>query len=85
MLDNSDPSLGLLKAKKQAERMFFDGEEMHQIKIQTGWESGIDGKWRYEIMDPFHTTEKIEDHFKTHFGEPLNIRYCMHDTSLLTA
>lgn len=58
---------------------------MHMIKQQTGWEMGVDGKWRYEVADPFHNTIEIEDHLKRHFGEPINIRLCMHDVTLLTA
>lgn len=58
---------------------------MRAIKVETGWELGVDGLWRYEVADPFHTTEKIEDYLKRHFGEAINIRYCMHDTQLLVA
>lgn len=75
----------LVESWQDAIRMLKDGIDMRIIKRQTGWETGIDGKWRYELADPFHSTAEIEDHVKKHFGEPLNIRYCMTDTSLLTA
>lgn len=84
-LDKSDSSLNLLKAHDNAVRMLGNGSDMHIVKQQTGWEVGADGKWRYELVDPFHSTREIEDHIKKHFGEPINIRYCMHDTTLLTA
>lgn len=84
-LDMNDSSLSLIKEQKKAIEMLRGGADMHSIKQQTGWETGIDGKWRYEISDPFHTTEKIEDYIKRHFGEPINIRYFMYDTSLLIA
>ncbi len=84
-LDMSDSSMSLVIRQKQAVDMLRKGADMHSIKQETGWETGIDGKWRYEIADPFHTTEKIEDYIKRHFGEPINIRYCMNDTTLLIA
>ena len=75
----------LIAAQEKAVQMLRGGTDMRNIKLQTGWEIGVDGKWRYEIADPFHTTAEIEDHVKKHFGESINIRYCMHDTTLLTA
>lgn len=84
-LDKNDSSMSLTIAYKKAIELLREGADMHSIKRQTGWETGIDGKWRYEIPDPFHTTDKIEDHIKRHFGESINIRYCMHDTTLLIA
>ena len=84
-LDKALTSSTLIAAQEKAVQMLRGGTDMHSIKLQTGWEIGVDGKWRYEIADPFHTTAEIEDHIKKHFGEPINIRYCMHDTTLLTA
>lgn len=84
-LDESDASFGLLEAQKEAVQLLRDNTDMRMIKQQTGWEMGIDGKWRYEVADPFHNTAEIEDHLKRHFGESINIRLCMHDTTLLTA
>ena len=84
-LDKAAPSSCLIAAQEKAVQMLRGGTDMQNIKLQTGWEIGVDGKWRYEIADPFHTTAEIEDHIKKHFGEPINIRYCMHDTTLLTA
>lgn len=84
-LDKNNSSLCLLEAHDKAVHMLGNGADMHAIKLQTGWETGIDGKWRYEVKDPFHTTAEIEEHIKKHFGELINIRFCMHDISLLTA
>ena len=84
-LDNAASSSCLIADQEKAVQILQCGTDMRNIKLQTGWEIGVDGKWRYEITDPFHTTAEIEDHIKKHFGEPINIRYCMHDTSLLTA
>lgn len=84
-LDKSNSSLCLLEAHVKAVHMLGGGADMHSIKLITGWETGVDGKWRYEVADPFHTTTEIEDHIKKHFGEPINIRHCMHDITLLTA
>lgn len=84
-LDLCNHSSSLLKAQTEAVRLLNDETDMRTIKQLTGWEIGVDGKWRYELPDPFHKTEEIEDHIKRHFGEPLNIRYCMHDTTLLSA
>ena len=84
-LDANDASLGLVKAHKQAIDMLRVGVAMQEIKQVTGWETGVDGKWRYEIADPFHTTAEIEDHVKRHYGEALAIRYCLRDLSLLVA
>ena len=84
-LDKSNSSLCLLEAHAKAVHMLGNGADMHSIKLITGWETGVDGKWRYEVADPFHTTTEIEDHIKKHFGEPINIRHCMHDITLLTA
>ena len=84
-LDIEDSSMGLITGQRKAIDMLCKGIDMHSIKQETGWETSIDGKWRYEIFDSFHTTEKIEDYIKRHFGEPINILYCMHDTTLLIA
>ncbi len=84
-LDEADNSLGLLASQKEAVNLFREGADMHMIKRQTGWELGIDKKWKYEVDDAFRTTAEIEDHIKMHFGEPLDIRYFMRDTALLIA
>ena len=84
-LDDSNASSGLIEAQKKAVQLLRCSTDMHMIKQQTGWEMGVDGKWRYEVADPFHNTVEIEDHLKRHFGEPINIRLCMHDVTLLTA
>jgi len=84
-LDRSSTEYNLLEQQKIAGQMYSKKIDMHLIKQRTGWEMGIDRKWRYEIPDPFHSTTKIEDHIKKHFGEAIYIRFCMHDTTLLTA
>ena len=84
-LDEWDDSLGLIIAHKKAVELNRNNVCMHAIKLQTGWELGIDKKWRYETKDPFHTTAELEDHFKHHFGESVNIEYCMNDRILLVA
>lgn len=43
-LDRSDDSLGLLRAHGEAIKMHRDRIDMHDIKLQTGWELGIDKK-----------------------------------------
>ena len=55
------------------------------IKSQTGWETGVDGKWRYEIDDPFVDTTAIEDYVKPRFGEPVNIKMIVKDKTFLEA
>lgn len=84
-LDELRSSSCLMSAQKEAVRLIKSEVGMRSIKLQTGWEIGVDGRWRYEINDTFHTTLEIEDHVKRHFGEPINIRYCMRDTILLDA
>jgi len=84
-LDKSGTEYNLLEQQMTAEQMYSNKLDMHLIKQQTGWEKGVDGKWRYEIEDPFHSTVEIEDYIKKHYGEQIYIRFCMHDTTLLTA
>lgn len=84
-LDASNSSLGLIENYNRAVIMFRDRVGMLAIKKQTGWETGADGKWRYEIDDPFHNTAEIEEHIKRNFGEAINIHHFMRDNMLLTA
>lgn len=85
-LDECEDGLpGVLGRKETAALMLKEGADMHEIKSLTGWERGADGKWRYEIDDPFHMTAELEDHLKRHYGESINIRRCLKDTALLTA
>lgn len=84
-LDQHTPSLNLINKYHKALYLHQAGQHMRTIKIETGWEIGIEGLWRYEMVAPFHTTAWIEDYMKQHFGEAINIRYCMHDTNLLVA
>ena len=76
---------GNLIRRQQAEQMLKEGYDLTVIKIQTGWEMGIDGKWRFEIADPFLETSAIEDYVKPRFGESINIRFILRDTQILTA
>ena len=65
--------------------MSKEGYDPIVIKVQTGWEMGVDGKWRYELPDPFWETAVIESYVKPRFGEPINIKSVMRDTRLLEA
>lgn len=69
----------------RAEQMVKDGFDPTVIKIQTGWEHGLDGFWRYEIADPFVESAVIEDYVKPRFGEPINIRIILKDALILKA
>lgn len=55
------------------------------IKSRTGWEKGVDDKWRYKIEDPFLDTDAIEDYVKPRYGEPINIRMIVKDQTILEA
>lgn len=70
---------------QSAEQMLKEKCDPRVIKIQTGWEMGIDGLWRYEIPDPFKETSVIEDYVKPRFGEQINIRLILLDSQLLDA
>ena len=70
---------------ERAEQMSKEGYDPVVIKVQTGWEMGIDGFWRYELPDPFWETAEIESYVKPRVGEPVNIRHVMRDTRLLDA
>ena len=69
----------------RAEQMVRKGFDLTVIKIQTGWEQGIDGFWRYEIPDPFMESDVIEDYVKPRFGESINIRMLLKDALILKA
>lgn len=69
----------------KAEQMAKDSFDQTVIKIQTGWEQGLDGYWRYEITDPFMESDIIEDYVKPRFGEPINIRMILKDQCVLRA
>lgn len=68
-----------------AMEMFKDNVDPVIIKIKTGWEYGIDGLWRYEIMDPFLASLTIEDYVKPRYGQPVNIRMILRDDAILKA
>lgn len=70
---------------KQAEKMDKANKDPIDIKVETGWEKGRDGLWRYEIPDPFWETSALEDYVKPRFGEAINLRLIMKDTTILTA
>lgn len=69
----------------KAEQMVKEGFDPTAIKVQTGWEQGIDGFWRYEIPDPFVESTVIEDYVKPRFGEAINIRMILKDALILKA
>ena len=68
-----------------AKEMFKDNVDPIIIKVKTGWEYGIDGLWRYEIMDPFLASLTIEDYVKPRYGLPVNIRMILRDDTILKA
>lgn len=70
---------------EKAEQMLKQKYDPTVIKIQTGWEMGIDGYWRYEIADPFLPTSAIEDYVKPRFGQPINISMIVRDNTILIA
>lgn len=70
---------------EQAEQMGKDKCAPLTIKAQTGWEMGVDGRWRYEIADPFLPTQTIEDYVKPRFGQPINIAMILREDTLLRA
>lgn len=78
-----DPE-GLFKLS-QAKEMLEKEVNPLTIKSQTGWEMGVDKKWRYEIDDPFLDSASIEDYVKPRFGEPVNIRMIVRDKTILEA
>lgn len=82
-VSNLDPEnkFGIDKAEQMAKESF----DPTVIKIQTGWELGIDGLWRYEIADPFMESDVIEDYVKPRFGEPINIRMILKELHILIA
>lgn len=55
------------------------------IKVETGWERGRDGIWRFEIPDPFMNTVTIEDYVKPRFGEAIRIELIMNDLTIIKA
>lgn len=70
----------------KAEQMVKEGFDPTVIKIQTGWEKGIDGLWRYELQDPFMNSAAIEDYVKPRFCEAINIRMILSkDSRILDA
>lgn len=68
-----------------AKQLMTEGHDPTNIKIQTGWEKGIDGLWRYEIADPFMNSLVIEDYVKPRFGQAINISMILRDTLILHA
>lgn len=71
----------LSQAKEMLEKAFSPVS----IKSQTGWEKGVDDKWRYEIEDPSLDTDAIEDYVKPRYGEPINIRMIVKGQTILEA
>lgn len=69
----------------RAKQMAKEGFDPVAIKIRTGWEKGVDHRWRYEMSDPFIDSVAIEDYVKPRFGESINIRMLLKDTRILDA
>ena len=65
--------------------MFKENVDPTIIKVKTGWEYGVDGLWRYEIMDPFLASSTIEDYVKPRYGQLVNIRMILRDDTILKA
>lgn len=65
--------------------MFKENVDFTIIKVKTGWEYGVDGLWRYEIMDPFLASSTIEDYVKPRYGQLVNIRMILRDDTILKA
>ena len=55
---NQDKSISLVKAKEMKESSDFSDKD---IKIQTNWELGADGMWRYEVPPILDIKEKDGD------------------------
>ncbi len=53
---NQDKSISLVKAKEMKESSDFSDKD---IKIQTNWELGADGMWRYEVPPILDIKEKL--------------------------
>ena len=70
---------------RQVEQMVKDGFDPTVIKLRTGWEQGIDGFWRYEVEDPFISSEIIDDYVRHRYGENISISMILHDKQILKA
>ena len=44
-----------------AQEMEDAGKDAKTIRMATGWEKGVDGKWRYEVEDPNFKFDNFED------------------------
>lgn len=77
-------SENLLIDLQRAESSHKSGLPMKAIKLDTGWELGVDGLWRYELADPFKDTSSIENYIKPRFGEPINIRMLLSDQTIFS-
>lgn len=53
-LDRLEEVTTRMDNKKIAEDMFKAGKTVERIRLATGWEMTVDGKWRYEIKDDYH-------------------------------
>ena len=62
--DNLSVAKQMEKAKKSVE----------DIRIQTGWERGVDGKWRYEIDDGVFDLSKIYGSYETILTDKLSYK-----------
>lgn len=56
---------GTMDNLKVAKEMESKGKESKDIRIATGWEKGVDGKWRYEIDDSMtYLYKSLQDYVK---------------------
>jgi len=67
----ADKSRLIKKNLEIANEMEQDGKDKLTIRLATGWERGIDKKWRYEV-DDFELTDEFKDFDDTNIRFPLD-------------
>ena len=60
-LDKFDESFARMNNLSIARKMESDDKSEIDIKLATGWEKGVDKKWRYEIDDPTNLALDTEE------------------------
>ena len=85
-LDKTNHSLDVLLNLATAKEMTDAGSDPLTIKMATGWEMGIDKKWRYEIPDfmmPVSSLSLLRDGFTD--GKPVTLSELMPKAMFLDA
>jgi hypothetical protein len=59
--ENAKLSQDIKNNLQVARDMEAAGKTPKEIRISTGWEKGVDGKWRYEIIDPSLNVSSFEE------------------------